>query len=155
MAFVRVEQHNARLAAAVRMESVTGRDGQSIAKVTLDAISNNRRGEREEAVAIRWTAWGKQAENAARYLTKGSRVSVVGRVQNNNYEKDGATVYAFDFTVEELEYLDTKEQGEALRSLHEAPVETPASAKQVDAKPARAKPRNGKATAATDDDVPF
>ena len=32
----------------------------------------------------------KLAENAAQYLAKGSHVTVVGRVQNNDYERDGA-----------------------------------------------------------------
>ncbi len=69
----------------MRLVSVQGRDGQPVSKTTLTAISNTRRGSRnnrgEEATAILWTLWGKQAENAAQYLGKGSRVNVVGRVQ--------------------------------------------------------------------------
>jgi single stranded DNA-binding protein len=119
MAFVRVEQRNAHLAGAVRLHTVEGRDGP-ISKATLTAISNTRRGSGEtrgeEATAILWTLWGKQAENAAQYLGKGSHVNVVGRVQNNNYEKDGQTVYSMAFTAEEIDYLDTKAEGEALRA---------------------------------------
>jgi len=122
MAFVRVEQRNAHLAGAVRLVSVEGRDGP-ISKATLTAISNTRRGGRgegdnrgDEATAIQWTLWGKQAENAAQYLGKGSHVNVVGRVQNNNYERDGETVYTMAFTAEEIDYLDTKAEGEALRA---------------------------------------
>ena len=59
--------------------------------------------------------WGKQADNAAQYLGKGSHVNVVGRVQNNNYERDGETVYSMAFTAEEIDYLDTKAEAEALR----------------------------------------
>ena len=118
MAFVRVEQRNAHLAGPVRLDTVAGRDGP-ISKAVLTAISNTRRGSGdnrgEEATAIQWTLWGKQAESAAQYLTKGSHVNVVGRVQNNNYERDGATVYAMAFTAEELDYLDSKAEGEALR----------------------------------------
>ncbi len=121
MAFVRVEQRNAHLAGAVRLNSVEGRDGP-ISKATLTAISNTRRGGRgegdnrgEEATAIQWTLWGKQAENAAQYLGKGSHVNVVGRVQNNHYERDGETVYAMAFTAEEIDYLDSKAEGEAIR----------------------------------------
>ena len=50
MAFVRVEQRNAHLAGNVRLEFVNGREGK-LAKATLTAISNTRRGtgdEREE-----------------------------------------------------------------------------------------------------------
>ena len=86
MAFVRVEQRNARLATAVRVEFVKGRDGE-VAKGTVTIVSNTRRGsgddKSEEATAIQWTLWGKQAENASarkgphvvsrRFLSKVSR----------------------------------------------------------------------------------
>ena len=118
MAFARVEQRNARLASAVKVDFVKGRDGE-VAKGTVTIISNTRRGSgddrSEEATAIQWTLWGKQAEYAAEYLGKGSRVNVIGRVQNNNYEKDGATVYGFQFTCEELDYLDSKAEADARR----------------------------------------
>ena len=118
MAFVRVEQRNAHLAGAVRLNTVQGRDGP-VSKATLTAISNTRKGSSEnrgeEATAIQWTLWGKQADNAAQYLAKGSHVNVVGRVQNNNYDKDGETVYSLAFTAEEIDYLDTKAEGEVLR----------------------------------------
>ena len=119
MAYVRVEQRNAHLAGAVRLMSVEGRDGP-ISKATLTAISNTRKGNAdnrgEEASAIQWTLWGKQAEAAALYLVKGSHVNVVGRVQNNNYEREGETVYTMAFTAEEIDYLDSKAEGEALRA---------------------------------------
>ena len=119
MAFVRVEQRNARLASVVKVEFVKGRDGE-VAKGTVTIISNTRRGSgedrAEEATAIQWTLWGKQAENAAEYLGKGSRVNVVGRLRNNNYDKDGSTVYGFQFTCEELDYLDSKADADARRS---------------------------------------
>ena len=169
MAFVRVEQRNAHLAGAVRLNSVEGRDGP-ISKATLTAISNTRRGGRgegdnrgEEATAIQWTLWGKQAENAAQYLGKGSHVNLVGRVQNNNYDKDGETVYTMAFTTEEIDYLDTKAEGEALRAKQgpapeegdSAPAAKPA-ARASAAKPARSRKAAAKAPAAEEtDDIPF
>ena len=120
MAFVRVEQRSAHLASAVRLVSVQGRDGQPVSKATLTAISNTRKGSGdnrgEEATAILWTLWGKQAENAAEYLGKGSHVNIVGRLRNNNYEKDGETVYGMAFTAEEIDYLDSRAESEARRS---------------------------------------
>ena len=119
MAYVRVEQRNAHLAGAVRLMSVEGRDGP-VSKAMLIAISNTRKGSAdnrgEEATALQWTLWGKQAEAAAQYLVKGSHVNVVGRVQNNNYEQEGETVYTMAFTAEEIDYLDSKAEGEALRA---------------------------------------
>lgn len=116
MAYARVEQRNARLASAIKLEYVKGRDGE-VAKGTVSIISNTRRGsgdDRTEAsTAIQWTLWAKQAENAAEYLGKGSRVNVVGHFRNNNYDKDGVTVYGLQFTCEELAYLDTKAEADA------------------------------------------
>ena len=133
MAFVRVEQRNARLASSVKVEFVKGRDGD-VAKGTVTVISNTRKGSgddrAEEATAIQCTLWGKQAENVAEYLGKGSRVNVVGRLRNNNYDKDGTTVYGFQFTCEELDYLDSKADADARRtrqdgSDEDAPKATP------------------------------
>src|SRR5688500_15683248 len=133
MAFVRVEQRNARLATAVRIEFVKGRDGE-VARGIVTVISNTRRGSgedrSEEATAIQWTLWGRQAESAAGYLGKGSRVNVVGRLQNNNYEKDGSTVYGLQFTCEELDYLDSRADADARRGRQEgARDDKPAAAK--------------------------
>jgi single-strand DNA-binding protein len=120
MAHVHVIQRHAHLASAVRLEFVNGRDGR-IARATLTAISNTRRGSgearQEESTAIQWTLWGQQAENAAAYLGKGSHVNLVGRLRNNHYQDaDGADVYALVFTAEEIDYLDSRAESEARRS---------------------------------------
>ena len=123
MAFVRVEQRNGRLAAAVKLDMVNGREGE-VAKGTVTVISNTRRGsgddKTDEATAIQWTLWGRQADNAAEYLTKGSRVNIVGRLQNNNYtDGEGRDVYGLNFTCEELDYLDSKAESQARRDRQE------------------------------------
>lgn len=122
MAQVQVIQRHAHLVGPVRIEYVNGREGK-VAKGLLTAISNTRRASRdggdsreEESTAIQWTLWGKQAENAAEYLGKGSHVNIVGRLRNNNYEKDGVTVYGMAFTVEEIDYLDSRAESEARRT---------------------------------------
>ena len=152
MANVQVIQRHAHLASAVKLEFVNGREGK-VAKAVLTAISNSRRGsgeERsEEATAIQWTLWGKQAENAAEYLGKGSHVNVVGRVQNNNYERDGETVYSMAFTVEEIDYLDTKAEGEALRGKQGPAQEDGDPAPQVKPTTKAKGAKSRKATAAT------
>ena len=141
MAFVRVEQRNAHLAGSVRLEFVNGREGK-VAKGTLTAISNTRRGSGEgredEATAIQWTLWGKQAENAAEYLGKGSHVNVVGRLRNNNYEKDGEEFYALAFTCEEVDYLDSKADADARRARPDCGQVQP-EGKLAGAKPARSR----------------
>ncbi len=125
MANVQVIQRHAHLAGAVKLEFVNGREGK-IAKAVLTAISNTRRGSgesrEEESTAIQWTLWGKQAENAAEYLGKGSHVNIVGRLRNNNYQdNEGADVYALGFTAEEVDYLDSRAESEARRARGTSP----------------------------------
>ena len=142
MANVQVIQRHAHLAGAVKLEFVNGREGK-IAKAVLTAISNTRRGSgdarEEKSTAIQWTLWGKQAENAAEYLGKGSHVNIVGRLRNNNYEKDGEEVYALAFTAEEVDYLDSRADSEARRARMDG---APAPQAQPATSPAKA---NGRA----------
>lgn len=134
MANVQVIQRHAHLAGAVKLEFVNGREGK-VAKAVLIAISNQHRGsgeDREErAVSIRWTLWGKQAEHAAEYLGKGSHVNLVGRLHNNNYQDaEGGEVYTIEFTVEDIDYLDSRAESEARRSrnAHDSQARQPATA---------------------------
>ena len=134
MANVQVIQRHAHLASAVKLEFVNGREGK-VAKAVLIAISNQHRGsgeDREErAVSIRWTLWGKQAEHAAEYLGKGSHVNLVGRLHNNHYQDaEGGEVYGIEFTVEDIDYLDSKAESQARRSrnAHSAQARQPATA---------------------------
>jgi single-strand DNA-binding protein len=158
MAFVRVEQRNARLAAVVRIDVVQGRDGP-VSKGTAVAIANIRKqGGEEEATAIQWTLWGKQAESAAEYLGKGSRVNIVGRVQNNNYENaDRVMVYGLTFTCEEIDYLDSKADVEARRAKESG--EVPATTAEPHGKAGKVNGHTRRqvkaAEAAAADDIPF
>lgn len=171
MAFVRVEQRSAHLATPVRLSTVSGRNGP-VSKATFTAISNAWRGSgetrEEEATAILWTLWGKAAENAAQYLSKGSHVNISGRVQNNNYDRDGVTVYGMAFTAEQVDYLDSKATSDALRARQDAqgsgmaapqangaaPNASPA-ADEPSRGPGKPAARNRKAAAPADEDVPF
>ena len=163
MAYVRVEQRNARLAAGVRLDVVQGKDGL-ISKGTAVAISNVKKQGEEEATAIQWTFWGKLAESCAEYLGKGSRVNIVGRVQNNNYTNaDGQLVYGLTFTCEEIDYLDSRGEAEARRSRQEggktptAPAVAPLSTKGTGRTRAGSKPAAASVPAkgVDPDDIPF
>ena len=77
--------------------------------------------------------------------------------------KDGETVYTMAFTAEEIDYLDTKAEGEAIRAKQSpapddsAPVpEAKPAARASAAKPARSRKAAAKAPAAEEtDDIPF
>ncbi|MGQ3050257.1 MAG: single-stranded DNA-binding protein [Roseateles sp.] len=118
MANIQVFQRHAHLAGPVRIEFVDGSAGR-ITKGTLTAISNAVRGSgdarEQHPTAVQWTLWGALAENAAAYLDRGSHVNIVGRMRSNVYEKDGQTVYGWDFTAEEVDFLDSRGEAQARR----------------------------------------
>ena len=63
----------------------------------------------EESDFIPIVFWSKQGETCGKYLKKGSRVSVLGRIQVRNYEdKEGKRRYATEVVGESFEFLDSK-----------------------------------------------
>lgn len=66
---------------------------------------------KEGADFIRIVVWDRQAENVNRYLHKGSKCAVNGRIQTGSYkDKDGKTVYTTDVVATNVEFLDSKPQ---------------------------------------------
>jgi len=62
-------------------------------------------------------AWEKTAEFCGRYLRKGSRVLVEGRLQTYNYEgRDGVKRSGVDVLVENIEFADSKRLNDGQRS---------------------------------------
>jgi single-strand DNA-binding protein len=75
--------------------------------------SNTTTGEGEEKrVVLPLVSWGRQAENDAKYLHKGSHVAIEFSIENVKYEQDGENVFDFQFTVQSIQYLDSKAEAE-------------------------------------------
>lgn len=57
--------------------------------------------------------WKKSAENAARYLKKGSRVAVMGSLQTRSWDaQDGTKRYITEIVAEEIEFLGNAKEKE-------------------------------------------
>ena len=86
--------------------------GASQTAVARLRIAVDRRFKREgdpEADFFNCTSFGKTAEFVERYLHKGTKVVVVGRIQNDNYtNKEGQMVYSVQIMVEEIEFAESK-----------------------------------------------
>jgi len=54
------------------------------------------------------TVFGRQAEACEKYLTKGAKVAVTGRIRTQSYEKDGVKRYSTDIVASWVEFLDSK-----------------------------------------------
>ena len=72
----------------------------------------NSDGERK-ADFISCVAFGRQAEFAEKYLRKGTKIAITGRIQTGSYtNRDGQKVYTTDVVVEEQEFAESKASGQ-------------------------------------------
>lgn len=86
-----------------------GENATTIARFSLAVDRRFKRQGDAEADFFNCTAFGKQAEFAERYLKQGTKMVVVGRIQNDNYtNKEGQRVYSVQIIVEELEFAESK-----------------------------------------------
>lgn len=92
-------------------ERIDTSSGSIIAKFTL-AIDRFVNGEKS-ADFVRISAFGKRAESALRYLTKGTFVSVEANVRTGHYEKDGKTIYTTDFLCNSWGFCGGKKSSES------------------------------------------
>jgi single-strand DNA-binding protein len=69
-------------------------------------------GRKEETVFVDVTVWGRTAEVAGQYLTKGRPVFIEGRLQTETWEKDGQKRSRLKVVCENLQLLSRPESGE-------------------------------------------
>ena len=80
--------------------------GKATARMSI-AI-NQGYGDKQTTDFFNLVAWEKTAELCDKFLSKGSKILVEGRLNNNNYEKDGVKHYGVDVIVNSIEFLDKK-----------------------------------------------
>ena len=51
---------------------------------------------------------GERAEAAAKYLTKGNQVAIVGKIRTRTYTKENVKMYFTEIKAEYVQYLDSK-----------------------------------------------
>ena len=74
--------------------------------------SNSQDGQNADFIGC--VAFGRTAEFAEKYLRKGTKIAVTGRIQTGSYtNKDGQKVYTTDVVVEEHEFVESKGAGSA------------------------------------------
>ncbi len=90
-----------------------GANATAVARLSLAVNRKWKREGEPEADFFNCTAFKGQAEFIEKYLRKGSKVLVSGRVQNDNYtNKDGQNVYAVNIMIEEIEFAENKNAGQ-------------------------------------------
>ena len=82
----------------------------AVARYTLAVNRRYKRDGEQEADFISCVTFGKSAEFAQKYLHKGMRIVIGGRIGTGNYkDKDGKMVYTTDVIVEEHEFAQNKD----------------------------------------------
>ena len=82
-----------------------------VARYTLAVDRKFKQEGQQTADFINCIAFGKLGEFAEKYLHKGVKIAVTGRIQTGSYKsKDGNTVYTTDVVVEEQEFCESKSQ---------------------------------------------
>lgn len=82
----------------------TTTDGLSIASYTL-AVDRLK----GEADFVNIKAFGKGADFAEKYLDKGMKIAVTGRIQTGSYtNKEGRKIYTFDVVADRQEFCERK-----------------------------------------------
>lgn len=80
-----------------------------VARYALAVDRKFKREGEQTADFIPCIAFGRNAEFAQKYLTKGKKIAVVGRIQTGSYtNQSGQKVYTTDAIVEEQEFVESK-----------------------------------------------
>ena len=105
--------------------------GASVADAGLAVNDRRKQGEEwvDETSFVDLTIWGRTAENAAEYLSKGSPILIEGRLKQDSWQNDqGEKRTKLKVVVDRLQFLSTK-NGESKK---EEPVAASASSGKGD-----------------------
>ena len=91
-----------------------GASSTCVARYTLAVDRKFKQEGQPTADFINCIAFGKLGEFAEKYLHKGVKIAVVGRIQTGSYtNKDGQKVYTTDVVVEEQEFCESKSSNQS------------------------------------------
>ena len=94
-----------------------GASQSAVARYSLAVDRAFKREGEPEADFINCVAFGRQAEFAERFLKRGIKIAVVGRIQTGSYtNRDGVKVYTTDVIIENQEFAESKAANDRVRS---------------------------------------
>ena len=97
-------------------ETATSTSGTMYARFSLAVDRRFKRDGESDADFFNCTTFGKNAEFADKYLKKGTKVLVEGRLQNDQYEKDGQKITATKVMIDEIEFAESKGENKSNNS---------------------------------------
>lgn len=86
-----------------------GQEPMAIARYTLAVDRAIKKDREQTADFISCVAFGKNGEFAEKYLHKGTKIAIEGRIQTGSYtDKEGRKVYTTDIVVEHHEFCESR-----------------------------------------------
>ena len=102
---------SARLVRDPEVRYSQGATSTAVARFTIAVDRRFKREGEPDADFFNCVSFGKTAESVEKYLKQGTKVMIVGRVENDNYtDKNGNKVYGTRIYVEEWEFCESKAQ---------------------------------------------
>lgn len=93
-----------------------GNNPTAVARYTLAVDRKFKRDGEQSTDFINCIAFGKNGEFAEKYLHKGIKIAVEGRIQTGSYtNKDGQKIYTTDVVVESHEFCESKNANQSER----------------------------------------
>lgn len=90
-----------------------GENAMAISRYTIAVDRRTKKSDEQSTDFISCVAFGKNGEFAEKYLRKGTKVAITGRIQTGNYtNKDGVKVYTTDIVVDEQEFAESKKDSD-------------------------------------------
>ena len=114
-----------------------------------DRRKNQQSGEWEDCPNfISCSMFGARAESVSRFLSKGTKVSIEGKLRWSQWEQDGQKRSKIDVIVDDIEFMSSRNDSSSYGGGHtggySAPAAAPAAAPVVDA-----------SSSVYDEDIPF
>ena len=84
-------------------------DGTCVARYTLAIDRRFKKDDGQNTDFIPCVCFGKSAQFAEKYLVKGTKIAITGRIQTGSYtNREGNKVYTTDIVVEDQEFVESK-----------------------------------------------
>lgn len=81
---------------------------EKYARYTLAVDRQTRKEGQQEADFINCIVFGKSIDFVEKYLSKGMKIAIEGRIQTGSYEKDGVKHYTTDIIVDRHEFCESR-----------------------------------------------
>ena len=105
------------------MRCSQGMQSMAVARFSLAVPRKFKREGEPECDFINCVAFGKNGEFAEKYLRKGTKIALTGRIQTGSYtNKDGVRVYTTDIVAEEFEFAESKNANQTSSNTNNAGI---------------------------------